>query len=75
MNANIAQMRANEEKLRSDTRFENRKFLVQLLVGAAALLGAGVALGGYFAPRTLAGQTIIVNVPPYTAASTQPGKP
>ena len=52
-------------------RYENRKFLVQALVGAAALLGAGAALGSYFAPRTTAGQTIIVNVAPYAA----PAKP
>ena len=71
MNANIAQMRANEDKLRSDMRYESRKFLVQALVGAAALLGAGAALGSYFAPRTTSGQTIIVNVPPYSA----PAKP
>ena len=75
MNANIAQMRANEAKLRSDVRFENRKFLVQLLVGSAALLGAGAALGSYFAPRSGPGQTIIVNVPPYVPAAASSSKP
>ena len=75
MNANIAQMGANEEKLRSDVRYENRKFLTQLLVGAAALLGAGAAVGNYFAPRTSSGQTIIVNVPPYAPAVAPSNKP
>ena len=75
MNANIAQMRATEAKLRSDMRYESRKFLVQLVVGAGALLGAGAALGSYFAPRTSAGQTIIVNVPPYAATAAPTTKP
>jgi len=33
------------ERLRQEIRMENRKFLVQLLASAAALLGAGVAAG------------------------------
>ena len=47
MNANIAQMRANEEKLCNDMRWENRRFLVQFIVAIAAALGTGVAIANY----------------------------
>lgn len=35
------------ERLRQEIRTENRKFLIQLSIGAAALLAAGVALGRF----------------------------
>jgi hypothetical protein len=35
------------ERLRQEIRLENRKFLVQLLLSAAALLAAGIALGRF----------------------------
>ena len=75
MSGNIAQMRANEEKLRTEIRFETRKFMVRLVVGAAALLGAGAAAGSYLSPRSSPGQTIIVNVPPYSPTTAPPAKP
>ncbi len=40
-------MTVNIEKLRSDIRYEGRKFFVQALVGAAVCVGAGVALATY----------------------------
>lgn len=36
------------ERLRQEIRTENRKFAVQLLVGAAAILAAGVAIGRFW---------------------------
>lgn len=34
-------------KLRSDVKYESRKFLLQAIVAAAALLGSGAAVGGF----------------------------
>jgi hypothetical protein len=58
MAVNIEKMRADmalDQKAYLDSRlaadkvqmWETRKFIVQVAVGAAALLGAGVALGNY----------------------------
>lgn len=41
-------MTTQEERLRQEIRMENRKFLVQLLVGVAAALGVGVAIGRFW---------------------------
>jgi hypothetical protein len=38
--------RLNMDKLRSDLKYESRKFLLQAIVAAAALLGSGAAVGG-----------------------------
>jgi hypothetical protein len=35
------------ERLRQEIRMENRKFMVQLLLAAAALVGAGIAIGHF----------------------------
>lgn len=43
----IELMQTQIERLRQEIRLENRKFLVQLLVGTAALLGVGVAIGRF----------------------------
>lgn len=43
----LDQMTVNIEKLRSDIRYEGRKFFVQALVGVAVSVGAGVALATY----------------------------
>lgn len=40
-------MTVNIETLRSDIRYEGRKFFVQALVGVAVSVGAGVALANY----------------------------
>lgn len=36
------------ERLRQEIRMENRKFLVQLVLAAAALLGVGIAIGRFW---------------------------
>lgn len=41
-------MITQEERLRQEIKMENRKFLVQLLVGVAAALGVGVAIGRFW---------------------------
>ena len=35
------------ERLRREIRMENRKFIVQTVIAAAALLGAGIAIGRF----------------------------
>jgi len=35
------------ERLRQEIRTENRKFLVQVLIGVAAALGVGIAIGRF----------------------------
>jgi hypothetical protein len=35
------------ERLRQEIRMENRKFLVQLVLASAALVGAGIAIGHF----------------------------
>ena len=52
MKTTIDSGRINIDKMRSDMRWETRKFIVSLLVGTAAVLGAGVALGNYFGSRS-----------------------
>jgi hypothetical protein len=39
--------RLNMDKLRSDLKYESRKFMLQAIVVAAALLGSGAAVGGF----------------------------
>lgn len=41
-------MTSQIERLRQEIKMENRKFLVQLLVGSAAILGVGVAIGRFW---------------------------
>jgi hypothetical protein len=36
------------ERLRQEIKMENRKFAVQLLIAAAALLGVGIAIGRFW---------------------------
>ena len=43
---NIEQMRLNSDKLRSDLRYESRKFAVQLVAGLSTAFAAGVAVFG-----------------------------
>ena len=40
-------MTVNIEKMRTDLKWETRKFAVQLAIAAAALLAAGVAIGRF----------------------------
>jgi hypothetical protein len=74
------QMALNIEKMRSDMVWESRKFLLQAVVSAAALLGAGAVLGNYLArhepappappPRVIFQPASIVVTP--AAPATQP---
>ncbi len=41
-------MAVNIEKMRADMRWETKKFVVSAVIGAAALVGAGIAMGNYF---------------------------
>jgi hypothetical protein len=47
----VLQMETNIDKLRSDLRYESRKFAVQLVIGAAACVGAGIAIANYVNSR------------------------
>ena len=49
MKSTIDVGRVNIDKMRADLRWENRKFFVQAVVGIAAAVGAGAALGNYLA--------------------------
>jgi len=66
----MAQMQQNIEKLRSDIRYESRKFMLQSLVAAAALVGAGAALGNYVANR---GSPPAAQAPPSVFVYVLPG--
>ena len=44
----IQLMTTQIERLRQEIRLENRKFLVQLLIGVAAAVGVGVAIGRFW---------------------------
>ena len=52
MKTTIDSGRINIDKMRSDMRWETRKFVVSLAVGFAASVGAGVALANYVNSRT-----------------------
>ena len=43
----IEQMTINIEKMRADMKWEARKFTISAILAAAALVGAGVALGRF----------------------------
>lgn len=62
----VDQMAVNIEKMRKEMRYENRKFLLQALVAAAACVGAGVALANWVNSRT-APPPAIQTVPPQAA--------
>lgn len=44
----IALMTTQTERLRQEIKMENRKFLVQLLIGVAAAVAVGVAIGRFW---------------------------
>ncbi len=68
----IEQMQTNIEKLRADMKWENRKFAVQVIVGAAVCVGAGVALANYVNSRPPAPSP---PAPPPQIIYIQPGPP
>ena len=43
-------MTSQIERLRQEIRAENRKFLIQVIIASAALLGVGVAIGRFWLP-------------------------
>lgn len=43
----IILMTTQAERLRQEIKMENRKFIVQLLIGATAILGVGIAIGRF----------------------------
>jgi len=47
----IDQMALNIEKMRSDMRWEARKFTVQIVLGLAAAIGAAIALTNWLSLR------------------------
>ncbi len=51
-------MAVNIEKMRADMRWESRKFLVSAVLAAAALVGAGIAIGNYFSRPSSAPQIL-----------------
>ncbi len=54
------QIAVNIEKMRADMRWEAKKFAVSAVLAAAALVGAGLAIGSYFTRSTP--QTINVHL-------------
>jgi hypothetical protein len=44
----ITLMTTQIERIPQEIKTENRKFLVQLLIGTAAILGVGVAIGRFW---------------------------
>lgn len=44
----IELMQTQIERLRQEIKMENRKFLVQLLIGTAAAIGVGIAIGRFW---------------------------
>jgi uncharacterized membrane protein YoaK (UPF0700 family) len=48
--ANIIQMQANADKLRNDIKFENRKFIIQILALVVGAFAAGAAWMHYYHP-------------------------
>ena len=74
----IEQMTINIDKMHADMRWETRKFVVSLLLGTAAAVGAGAALGTYIARQpqqplpTPPPQTIIIQQQPYMPPAAPP---
>ena len=52
----VEQMQTNIQKMQSDSRWETRKFVIQIVVGFAATLGAGAALGNLLTSKASASQ-------------------
>ena len=62
----MEQMRLNIEKMRTDMRWESRKFAVQLVVGMAAVAAASATVATYVArlQPAPAPQTIVIQTAP-----------
>ncbi|MEA2745437.1 MAG: hypothetical protein QOG25_3808 [Acetobacteraceae bacterium] len=59
----IDQMTINIEKMRSDMRWEARKFLVSAILAMAAAVGAGVAIGNLIWNHPQQPQPIVIQLP------------
>lgn len=55
-------MALNIEKMRADMAWETRKFVVSIVLSAAALVGAGVAIGNYVSRQPPTPQSITVHL-------------
>lgn len=55
-------METNIEKLRADMRWEARKYAVSMALAAAALVGAGIAIGNFFTARQPAPAPIVIQL-------------
>ena len=74
----IDQMTVNIEKMRSDMRWEARKFLVSAILATAAAVGAGVAIGNLIwnhPPPAPAAPVSVYQVPPGTTITTPRAAP
>lgn len=72
-----ADIEATTRKAATDAKWETRKFVASLLVGSAALLGAGTAAGNDLAHRTPEPQPapqIIYIVPSQAPPATTPAR-
>jgi hypothetical protein len=61
------QMAVNIEKMRSDMRWESRKFAASAVIAAATLVGAGIAIGNYYSRPGTAGDIAKATVVPLSA--------
>jgi hypothetical protein len=74
----IDQMTINIEKMRSDMRWETRKFLVSAILATAAAIGVGVAIGNLIwnhPPPAPAAAVSVYQVPPGTTITTPKAAP
>lgn len=55
-------MTVNIEKMRSDMKWEARKFLLSAVLATAAAVGAGIAIGSYFTSHSQP-QPIVIQLP------------
>lgn len=61
------QTAVNIEKMRNDIKYEGRKFAVQVVIGAAACVGAGIVIANYVNSRPVpppAPQPVYLVTPP-----------
>ncbi len=59
----IDQMTINIEKLRTDMKWETRKFLVSAILATAAAIGAGVGIGNLIWGHREPPQPIVIQIP------------
>jgi hypothetical protein len=67
----IDEMTVNIEKMRSDMKWEARKFLVSAILATAAAVGAGIVIGSYVTKQPASQQFVL---PPGTTIQIVPVK-